>query len=144
EVLGREEYKAVLNRWKRIRGIEVSLKVHDGQPTAFLPDGDDAIAESRTRMTFKRGVLVSRAVNTIKSLWQRPRNKDEETLKVDGVDEWGFNRKVELEEEIPSLFGELDHDTVIADSTSFAPDLANSYVIKYLKRIIRDAPRIFG
>ena len=95
-------------------------------------------------MAFKRGVSVATAVDTVKSIWKGAKEKDAETLKVDGIDEWGFARKVEIEERIPSLFGELDHDAVIADSTSFGAALQESYVIKHLREVIRQSPTIFG
>jgi hypothetical protein len=143
EVLGNEEYHAVLEKWKRIRSVEVTFKAVSSE-AAFVPAGDDALEDSRTRLTFKRGISVGRAIETVQKLWDRSKRAKAEMLKVDGLDEWGLNRRVEIDERIPSLFGELDHDTIIADPTSFGTDLANSYVIKHLKEVVRQSPTIFG
>jgi hypothetical protein len=143
EVLGREEYDAALQRWKRIRSIEVTFKAAAGHAD-FVPADDDALDNSRTNLSFRRGISVARAIESVKSVWNRSRRADAETVKVDGVDEWGLNRRVELAEKIPSLFGELDHDSIIADPTSFGADLPASFVVRHLKEIARQSPAIFG
>jgi hypothetical protein len=143
EILGKEQFDAVLRKWKKIRAIEVAFASAKFAP-AFVPGDDDALDRGVWRQSFKRGTKVSRAVDSIKMMWQQSHIKEEGILKVDGVDEWGIARRVEVEEKIPSLFGELDHDTIIADPTSFDQDLKMSYVIRHLKDVIRNAPKIFG
>jgi len=143
EVLGKEEYHAALMRWKRIRAVEVTFKAASKQ-AAFVPADDDSLEDSRTRLTFKRGLSVSRAIETVQKLWDLSKKADAETLKVDGLDEWGLNRRVEIDEKIPSLFGELDHDAIVANPTSFGAELTNSFVLKHLKEVVRQSPAIFG
>jgi hypothetical protein len=144
EIVGKENYEAVLKRWKRVGAIEIAYILKEYSP-AFLPiSDDDALDHGRLRLSFKRGTAVSRAVETLRSIWKGDEVKKWDTLKVDGIDEWGISRRVEIDEKIPSLFGELDHDKLIADPTSFDQDLKKSYVIRHLKEVIRDAPAIFG
>ncbi|MBA4067941.1 MAG: hypothetical protein C0501_30410 [Isosphaera sp.] len=143
EVLGREESQAALKRWKRIRAVEVTFKVATTR-LDFVPVGDDALEDGRIRLTFKPRVSVSRAVESVQKLWDRSKREKAETLKVDGLDEWGLSRRVEMNEKIPSLFGEIDHDKIVADPTSFGEDLAGSLVIRYLKEVARQSPAIFG
>ncbi len=127
-------------RWKRIRAVEVTFEAASEQ-AAFVPAGDGTLEDSRTRLTFKRGASVGRAIETVQKLWDRSKQADAETLKVDGLDEWGLNRRVEIDEKIPSLFGELDHDAIVADPTSFGAVLADSFVIKHLRACpIRGVP----
>lgn len=143
EILGKEQFDAVLRRWKRIRAIEIAYSLNDYAP-AFVPVGDDALDRGKFRLSFKRGTAVGRAVDSLKTIWKRDEIKKAQTLKVDGIDEWGISRLVEVDEKIPSLFGELDHDKIIADPTSFDQDLKKSYVIRHIKEVIRNAAGIFG
>ena len=143
EILGKDTFDAVLKRWKKIRAIEIAYAVEEFAPS-FVPAGDDTLDTSTLRLSYKRGTLVSRAVDSLKSIWKSDGIEKTKTVKVDGVDEWGISRRVEIDEKIPSLFGELDHDTIIADPTSFDQDLKKSYVIRHLKEVIRNVPGIFG
>jgi hypothetical protein len=147
EYLGQAEYAAVLRRWKRIKAIELAYKA-DKAPAAYLPfDGDD-LQTSQLRLTFKRKTLVTRVVDYVKQLRNhKTRNENDEfegVLRVEGIDDLGLARRVEIREKIPSLLGDLDHDQVIAEPTTFHPDLKNSYVIKHLKYLIASNTAIFG
>ena len=114
EILGKEQFDAILRRWKKIRSIEVAYATKK-QPAAFVPEGvdDDPVGHTYVRYAFKRGTIVGRAVEYIKSLWKSDETDESEAIRVDGVDEWGVARRVELADKIPSLFGELDHDAII-------------------------------
>jgi len=144
ELLGKETYEAVLRRWEKIRFLQMEYKLVDAESAAFIPFHEDAIDKGKFELSFKRGTSVGDAVDTIKSLAKRAEVKKAEVLKIDGIDEWGIARRVELEERIPSLFGEMDHDEIIAEKTSFDPDLKKSYVIRCLKEVVRNSQTIFG
>jgi hypothetical protein len=143
EYLGRAEYDAVLRHWRSIKAIEVAYNAETA-PAAYVPfDGED-VQTSQLRLIFKPKTVVSRAVDYLKRFRERHVDTSPQVLKVDGIDELGIPRKVEIQDQIPSLLGELDHDEVIGEPTSFAPDLRNSYVIRHLKHVIGDHPAIFG
>ena len=42
-----------------------------------------------------------------------------------------------------ALFGELDHDKIVADPTSFDGKLKDSFVIRKLREVIGKTPGIF-
>src|SRR5262249_8696958 len=134
EILSKEQVDAVLKRWKKLRAIEVAYAKQEDAP-AFVPQGADGdpLGLLTVRYAFERKTTVNDAVAYVKSLWGDKEVEKAETVRVDGIDEWGVNRRVELDEKIPSLFGDLDHDEIIAETTTFDPELKKSYVIRELR-----------
>lgn len=70
--------------------------------------------------------------------------RDDDVIKIDGTDERGFDRRVEIADDIPSLFGGLDHDTVVKDPTTFGLVLKDAYPIKTLLEVAKASPSYFG
>jgi len=144
EILGQAQFDAVLKEWEKIRAVEVVYAKPEDAP-AFVPKGANApIGHTTVRLAFERGTKIDAAVKYVKSLWKSDEAKKAETVRVDGVDEWGIARRVELRDQIPSLFGDIDHDEIVAEQTSFQADLKSAYVIRKLREVINDSPGIFG
>ena len=122
----------------------LTTRLGAGQADMIGQKGGNPVGLVTVRYAFERKTTVSDAVAYIKSMWKDKDVEKAETVKVDGIDEWGVSRRVELDEKIPSFFGDLDHDEIIAESTSFDPELKKSYVIRKLREVIKGSLGIFG
>lgn len=146
EILGKEELEGVLKRWKKIRSVELAYSQQAGPPD-FLPvssSDEEILGRVSLKYGFKRGTKLDRIIEFVTSLWKSKEAKEAEVVRLDGIDELGLTRRVELDDTIPSLFGDLDHDDIISDKSSFSDNLSNSFVVRSLKEAIKDSPKIFG
>lgn len=146
--LGQEEFAAVLAKWKRIGEVELSY-IGKATGIGYLPFNADEVNKTYVRISLKPDLNIKGVIKEVQTLRQHHLKQEDTTaedveLRIRGTDDLGFDRSVLIEDQIPSLLGEFDHDKAIADPTTFADDLSESYVIKELKRIIANSPGIFS
>jgi hypothetical protein len=138
-LVAKESLPQILEKWERIKATQYSI-THLETAEDDFGGLKPFVRAKTTKLSFDKDSSVDAV---IKGLTRFFRTLSFKKATVEGVDEGGSDRKIDVTE-TPDWFGEVDYNVILGDSTLFDDSLHNSCMIKYLIECAKERRDYFG